>query len=72
MKKDEEEKLNKKLDALKTEKGDIVESSVITIASFFPIASGVATGWSEWKNIRQNQNIHDILKKYMEQLQNIE
>ena len=67
-----EEELNRKLDELKIQKGDIVESSIVTLASFFPIASSFATGWSEWKNNKQSQNIHDILKKYFERLTDIE
>ncbi len=68
----DEEELNKKIDDLRSKTSDIIESSLITIASYFPIASSFAAGWSEWKNGKQSQNIHDILKKYFERLTEIQ
>jgi hypothetical protein len=49
----------------------IIESSLITIASLFPVASTIATGWNEYKNIIQQNNIQDILQKLSSKLEDI-
>jgi hypothetical protein len=50
----------------------VIESSLVSIASSFPIASSLATGWSEYKNHKQAERIEKILTDYGKRLQNIE
>lgn len=49
----------------------IIESSLISIASSFPIASSIATGWSEYKNHKQAERIEETLKMFAENLQKL-
>ena len=50
----------------------VIESSLVSIASSFPIASSLATGWSEYKNHKQAERIDKILTDYGKRLQSIE
>ncbi len=50
----------------------VIESSLVSIASSFPIAASLASGWSEYKNHKQAQRIEQILTDYGQRLQNIE
>lgn len=50
----------------------IIESSLLSIASSFPIAASIATGWSEYKNIIQEKNIEDILTNFSNKLKLLE
>ncbi|WP_179317921.1 hypothetical protein [Winogradskyella undariae] len=58
----------------KTKKGvvQVIESSLVSIASSFPIAASLASGWSEYKNHKQAERIEQILTDYGHRLQNIE
>jgi hypothetical protein len=58
----------------KSKKGvvQVIESSLVSIASSFPIASSLATGWSEYKNHKQAERIEKILTDFGKRLQNIE
>lgn len=47
-------------------------ASIRAIASSFPIASSIATGWSEWKANQEKVAIEDLLQKFGERLNNIE
>ncbi|PQJ20995.1 hypothetical protein [Tenacibaculum sp. SG-28] len=50
----------------------VIESSLVSIASSFPIAASLASGWSEYKNHKQAERIEQILMDYGERLQSIE
>lgn len=49
----------------------IIESGLISIASSFPFASSLATGWTEYKSHKQSERIQSIfneLRKCLEEL----
>ncbi|MDJ1483480.1 hypothetical protein QNI16_23480 [Cytophagaceae bacterium YF14B1] len=46
----------------------LVESTLITAASAFPIVSSLATGWTEYKSYKQTKNIKSILLDYAKRL----
>jgi hypothetical protein len=71
MNKKTEEKIRSDNDS-KNNIAQIIESSLLSIASSFPIASSVATGWSEYKNHKQVKRIKEILSEYGKRLQGIE
>lgn len=52
--------------------GKIVESLAISTASSFPIAASLATGWSEYKNHKQTENIKEMLNSYFKRLNQLE
>ncbi|MDQ7917122.1 hypothetical protein RBU60_06000 [Mesonia sp. MT50] len=47
----------------------IIESTLISVASSFPVAASLATGWSEYKNHQQSLRIKDLLERYVKNLQ---
>lgn len=50
----------------------IVESSAISIAASFPVFASIATGWSEYKNHLQTENIKFILEVFYKKLEELE
>lgn len=50
----------------------VIESSLVSIASSFPIAASLASGWSEYKNHKQAERIEQILTDFGKRLQNVE
>ena len=50
----------------------IIESSLVSIASSFPIAASLASGWSEFKNHKQAERIEQILMDFGKRLHDIE
>ena len=50
----------------------IVESSVISLAASFPVFASIATGWSEYKNHLQTENIKFILEVFYKKLEQLE
>src|SRR5690606_30503298 len=50
----------------------VIESSLVSIASSFPIPASLASGWSEYKNHKQAERIQQILSDYGQRLQSIE
>lgn len=50
----------------------VIESSLVSIASSFPIAASLASGWSEYKNHKQSQRIEQILTDFGARLQSME
>lgn len=49
-----------------------IESALLAIASSFPLATSLATGWSQWKNYKQTENIKSLFLKMAEKIQSIE
>ena len=50
----------------------IIESTVISIASSFPGLASIATGWNEYKNHIQTQNIKNIIEIFYNKLSEID
>src|SRR5690554_3902868 len=50
----------------------IIESGLVSIASSFPVASSLATGWSEYKNHKQAERIEKLLSDYGRRLRSLE
>ncbi len=50
----------------------IVESSAISLAASFPVFGSIATGWSEYKNHLQAENIKFILETFSKKLVELE
>ena len=42
----------------------IIESGLRSIAASFPVFASLATGWSEYKNIKQEERIYHILEEF--------
>jgi hypothetical protein len=52
--------------------GQYVESALVAVAASFPVFASVATGWNEYKNIKQAEYIKDVLESFAERLSRIE
>lgn len=50
----------------------IIESSAISLAASFPVFASIATGWSEYKNHLQAENIKFILEVFYKKLKELE
>lgn len=51
---------------------EIIESSAISIASSFPVLSSIATGWNEYKNHIQIENVNNILNEFYNKLKTLD
>jgi hypothetical protein len=51
--------------------GKIIESSLISVAAYFPIAGSIAAGWNEYKNYRQTKHIEGIISDYAKRLEEL-
>ena len=43
-------------------------AAIRSIAASFPVAASIATGWSEYKNIKQSQHISEILEEFAKRI----
>lgn len=50
---------------------EIIESSLIALASQFPVLSGVGTFYSDWKNKQETKNIKEILSDHASALERL-
>lgn len=50
----------------------IIESTVLSIASSFPVLASISTGWNEYKNHVQTQNIKNIIEVFYNKLNEID
>ena len=50
----------------------IVGSALRSIGAVFPITAVLASGWSEWKNHQQPQNVQDVMNGFAQRLQELE
>lgn len=50
----------------------VIESTLITVAASFPIASSIAAGWNEYKNYVQEKNVREIIDYFLSRLKEME